>query len=239
MKHHKNGFTLAEILITLGIIGIVAVLTIPVLKSYMDKRDIEAGLKKTYAEFQNLLIRSQMDNDSYSTWDYTNSDYFINQYIRPYMHLNSCNRNCFSGEDKSANGIWRRPNGELETEGWTRVTPKYFLDDGRSVAIAVAYDSSRNWRYMHYIVDVNGKRGKSVMGKDVFMFYLCSYNSAGHSCSGFHMGDGNNSGTYNAFRRGGGWIDNLKNVCKHTGRTCGVFLEVNGWNFPDDYPIKF
>ena len=46
----KFGFTLSEVLITLGIIGIVAVLTIPaVMKNYRNRLYV-AQLQKTYAQ---------------------------------------------------------------------------------------------------------------------------------------------------------------------------------------------
>lgn len=41
-----SGFTLAEVLITLGIIGVVAALTLPVVVTKIAKRDATARLKK-------------------------------------------------------------------------------------------------------------------------------------------------------------------------------------------------
>ncbi len=47
--HNKLGFTLAEVLITLGIIGIVAALTIPGLLSRNEEKVRETQLKKAYS----------------------------------------------------------------------------------------------------------------------------------------------------------------------------------------------
>ena len=44
--HERTAFTLAEVLITLGIIGIVAALTLPVIISDVKNSQLEAGLKK-------------------------------------------------------------------------------------------------------------------------------------------------------------------------------------------------
>ena len=52
MKHHcykKQGFTLAEVLITLGIIGVVAALTYPVVISKIDEREMIVHWKKMYS----------------------------------------------------------------------------------------------------------------------------------------------------------------------------------------------
>ena len=42
----KNGFTLAEVLITLGIVGVVANMTLPTLNNNVQKQTYEAGAKK-------------------------------------------------------------------------------------------------------------------------------------------------------------------------------------------------
>lgn len=49
------GFTLAEVLITLGIIGIVAALTIPTLINNYQKKAYIAALQKTYSQTQNAF----------------------------------------------------------------------------------------------------------------------------------------------------------------------------------------
>lgn len=55
IRKTKLGFTLAEVLITLGIIGIVAALTIPSLMANYQKTQYVTGLKKAYAEITEAL----------------------------------------------------------------------------------------------------------------------------------------------------------------------------------------
>ncbi|PWL80398.1 hypothetical protein DBY21_01910 [Candidatus Gastranaerophilales bacterium] len=58
-----TGFTLAEVLITLGIIGIVAAMTLPsVIGKYQKKVTVER-LKKVYTSLSQALIYSVKDND--------------------------------------------------------------------------------------------------------------------------------------------------------------------------------
>lgn len=42
---HKRGFTLAEVLITLGVIGIIAALTIPNVTAHYRKKPLKLNLK--------------------------------------------------------------------------------------------------------------------------------------------------------------------------------------------------
>ena len=54
-KNHKQGFTLAEVLITLGIIGVVAALTMPMLIGNYQKKVTAEKLKKLYLNYENAL----------------------------------------------------------------------------------------------------------------------------------------------------------------------------------------
>lgn len=63
----QNAFTLAEVLITLGIIGVVAALTLPALiQNYQDKVMVSQA-KKTYSNFSNVLnlMKSQVGASDY------------------------------------------------------------------------------------------------------------------------------------------------------------------------------
>ena len=62
MKKFIAAFTLAEILITLGIIGVVAAMTIPsIIIDYQKKHTVEA-LKKAYSTLDQALVSSIFEN---------------------------------------------------------------------------------------------------------------------------------------------------------------------------------
>ena len=64
MKILKNrAFTLAEVLITLGIIGVVAAMTIPSLMENVRNRDLQAQLKKTYSEWNQISMQFMDDHE--------------------------------------------------------------------------------------------------------------------------------------------------------------------------------
>ena len=85
---NKKGFTLAEVLITLGIIGVVAAITLPTLIQNYQKQVYVNGLKKAISTSQNMLKQMQADegaSDLYGTklfmegvYDYTSEDGYGN-----------------------------------------------------------------------------------------------------------------------------------------------------------------
>ena len=56
------GFTLAEVLITLSIIGIVAAMTLPSVITNSRNKQLEAGLKKSYSVISQALEMYRAEN---------------------------------------------------------------------------------------------------------------------------------------------------------------------------------
>lgn len=87
----KRGFTLAEVLITLGIIGVVAAMTIPTLMSTFAKQRTETQLKAFYSRINQTIKMSIADNGDPDGWieekaySYNEQVEFLKQYIFPYM----------------------------------------------------------------------------------------------------------------------------------------------------------
>ena len=92
MLHHyklKNGFTLAEVLITLGIIGVVAALTIPTLIGNYQKKEVPVRLQKMYNTIQNAISQAELENGPCDTWifkDDTEATEFYNTQIKSKMN---------------------------------------------------------------------------------------------------------------------------------------------------------
>ena len=90
-KLKRFGFTLAEVLITLGIIGVVAAMTIPTLMSVFAKQRTETQLKAFYSRINQTIKMSIADNGDPDGWidkkgySYDEQVEFLKQYIFPYM----------------------------------------------------------------------------------------------------------------------------------------------------------
>ena len=91
---HREGkqvaFTLAEVLITLGIIGVVAALTMPTLVQKYQKHRTATQLKTVYSMMNQAIKMSEIDNGLITEWEFPANDNdeikgFLAKYIAPYL----------------------------------------------------------------------------------------------------------------------------------------------------------
>ena len=163
------GFTLAEVLITLGIIGVVAAITIPTLMSrYRDKQTV-ARLTETYSILLQAIRSVQEDEGTPDEWNLSGNYYqkddseVIAQKLLPAMKValdcgTAQNDSCFySGRYKYLNGNYAGAYGGNNIY-------KIVLMNGTSMAIAHWSDSER----IDFYVDTNGNRPPNVIGRDMF-----------------------------------------------------------------------
>ena len=153
----KAAFTLAEVLITLGIIGVVAALTLPTLIANHQKQTYVAGLKKAYANIQNAFAKMAYDEDV-TEWSQT----FCFSTDWNEVHEECFNRfkNQFNVVNKG--GVW-----------------DFFDANGMVYDDRLNFVTSDGVRYlfgcmipMHIYVDVNGDKAPNKMGRDIFVFSI-------------------------------------------------------------------
>ena len=84
----KKGFTLAEVLITLGIIGVVAALTLPTLIQTNKNKEIETKLKKIYSIMNQAILMAETTNGPKEYWTWNSAKNCLEKYILPYMTSN-------------------------------------------------------------------------------------------------------------------------------------------------------
>ena len=246
MKYHKKfGFTLAEVLITLGIIGVVAALVIPSFVSNYRKHVIAAQLEKTYADLEKWIKASEVDNGPFESWDYSiPSKDFVQKYFAPYMELTYCttirDAKCFAGDQGQGYNMWKKSNGEFESGGaWLVYAPRYIMSDGRYFALynrysyAVPGTYGSDWKYVNFVIDVDGPRGESILGKDVYAFTLFNYKKGQIDHKGLKIGT--------IYTGNGDYRENnekIQSTCVSSGYSCGLLIQRNGWKVPSNYPIK-
>ena len=195
MKTSKKAFTLAEVLITLGIIGVVAAMTIPTLMKNYQTQVLKSQLKKNMSAVSNALQRAAIDNGGslagYSTitWNTdTISEDLIN-FIKPYFaytkicYISQLNASCrpvntdyttYTGGSISAIAGGVQPINEplmVLNDGTILYFFTYYLFNPTCTSTGI---TSTKDGCGSVIIDVNGAKGPNQTGVDTFMFWIGS-----------------------------------------------------------------
>ena len=202
--HHslkRVAFTLAEVLITLGIIGVVAALTLPTLIQNHQKQVYVTQLKKAYSTLGNAFNKMAVDegvvdwNQTYcgslSRWGYSDDEATI-----------ANNNECLDRIAKQMKVINRKDFGVECSTDWCKYGDSnviyyaysaaggmFTTPDGALYMFACGFDA---------YVDINGAaKGPNKDGRDVFAFYIDptnnkiepfgSYNDYWKNCSATHL----------------------------------------------------
>ena len=230
MKIFKNrAFTLAEVLITLGIIGVVAAMTIPTLLTKMDHNAKIAKLQKSISIMNQAMQMSIHDNGEYDGWDSNLSPKsYVEQYFAPYLKIVSwCNTAQKCGY-KTTNP-WG--NQQVYTNFNIAGRVPFVTMDGILFSVITygglssgndetdkLYDFSVS-SSSGIIVDINVANNPNRYGND--LFFLVRTDSGSIMPLGYNLPD-----------------ETIKNDCqkKRLRIYCAERLRRNGWKAPKDYP---
>ena len=219
----KTAFTLAEILITLGIIGVVAAMTIPNLITAHQKKTASAALKRAVSTINQAIRLSEEENGEVEIWDKTlEPKEFINRYFAPYIKISKiCNNNQECGYNPTY--AWKNLRGKYEHYySPTYQNRRAFITmDGIIYTYSVISGSAvelNNDRII--IIDVNGNKKPNQHGKDVFFLY--------------RQEEKNSVIPYGADKS----YNEIKKSCSKTGDGlyCGALIQRSGGDIPSGYP---
>ena len=232
MYKSEKAFTLAEALITLGIIGIVAAMTLPSIVAHYKKNEIPIRLKKFSSTMQNALNLAVNDYGDMSTWTYPteqndieSTTAFVDKYIFPYL---TGIRKCAASDERCAKIALN-----LYANGGTRqdYTPVYIFADGSCFSL-IAGDSSSIGAQLHISFDYNCMGKPNEKDKDIFAFYILG--KPGYTKS-YKFITGNFPVLYINTREE--YLDLCKRHTEAANRgICSALIEYDGWEIKDDYP---
>lgn len=223
----KKAFTLAEVLITLGIIGIVAAMTIPTLIAKYQKTQTVTILKESYSILQQAMRLSQEENGEVDSWDSTLSGHdFFHKYLANYLKWqgeytstelkNTAPRYCLNGNPYT---------GTFYTDN---ISSHFTLLNGSMISAQI------DGVGMMIGIDVNGLSKPNKVGRDNFMFYFTPQ---------YGLVPLGGKGTTAYFNYGNRKRDDLlksqtlyscnKNQC---GYWCSSVIISDNWQISGDYP---
>ena len=238
MKNNNKAFTPAEVLITLGIIGIIAAMTLPSLIQKQQKKMAANQLKVMYSKLYNAIKMAEVHEGEAKYWQYfdenlsvsDNSWNWANRYLVPYfkklnVYRDSRLHGCKNITYKKIDGTVRDCNSVIsfcETCGAASMgnMTQIHLVDGTIVIVMVRKTSTDT--QVEIDIDTNGYKGPNTWGKDIFRLQMDSqtqYRLLG--------------GPYYGIKRDTA----LRQCINEKGVfSCAAVIMGDGWEIKDDYP---
>ena len=235
----KAGFTLAEVLITLGIIGVVAAMTIPTLITNVQKTRTANELKKAFAEISVAVRLAEGEYGDITGWTYDTktssaiaSAGLFDTYLLPFMKIS---RREVRGQDL----IYYKPNNQRETGlailrgnsvSYTLLSGPQMIVSNNSIGAVGGVTNT-----IGFILDLNGYETKpNRFGRDAF--YVVIYPTRGVHF--LYKDDGEDIGVRRTRQQLINGPSGFQYQCNARGRGmwCGALIQKDGWKIAPDYP---
>jgi len=221
-------FTLAEVLITLVIIGVIAAITVPTLITKYQKEQTVTRLKKNYGILNNAFQLFYTNNgqsflDIPTNYTLNSIKNFVDKnYLKYFNVMKTCDGFCENYTPKYLNG-----------EEWGTHPQPYtiILQDGTYIIFntAQAQNSSTSLNGTVYVfADINGNKKPNIFGKDIFRMCQIRANAPNYCMPpGVSM-----TNRHNLLDESDGANCN-KNK---RGTRCLEVIKMDSWQIKDDYP---
>ena len=241
----RLGFTLAEVLITLGIIGVVAALTLPALIQNYQKKATATSVKKAYSELNQIIERAKADYGDPSGWSYYEQDNlakWVQTYIEPYVKVINSGT-CTSGSKCLGLPLMYYLGYNIASNSANPTRPQYMVVKGGD---SLAYAFFRYGGVYEPVTRVrvyirSPKTAFAFVGKDVFTFILDrreanptfrpyvphNYNVPKYNYDRASI-LGTGWGACNPKASGGGYWS--------PGEACSGLIMLDNWEIKPDYP---
>lgn len=226
--NHKLAFTLAEVLITLGIIGIVAALTLPMFLSNYQEKQLIPKIKKAYSMLAQGVTTSEVSNAAAEHWTYKlNAEKFYNEYLKDYFLVNEKT----TVKDAKTVGMHQYTNMNGNTTADAVVTNDNSIILHIADGCLVFISEEQNDKFKTLAIDINGYKKPNILGKDLFL--LAIQNPYGLTPYGFANGGKN---TFGAKYEMDSLLESNPDGCRNSGAYCLAYIMYNNWEMGDKYP---
>lgn len=174
----NKGFTLAEVLITLGIIGVVAAMTLPALVNRTQGKELEAGFKKSYSVLSQAVQRMQYEEGLSGNWENEfGANTFLPVFKKYLLNYVKCNgKNCIDADITVDGSTVKRVSTYKTYNKSQNVTMDWFNEGQMIMAdgmFLMVNNSGEKLNNLVLTVDVNGIAKKpNLWGHDLFSFQI-------------------------------------------------------------------
>ncbi len=176
----KQGFTLAEILITLGIIGVVSVLSMPTLVVNYKKQTYVTSLHKVYNEFNQVFERYLSDQrvetlaETELMGGVNSVGAFLKDYFKIAKECGAGSTACFGDSYTTLKGTSAQELVNINVGHADAYS--VMLTNGASISMKIAGNCNNNAENSNYCgliyVDTNGAKAPNRIGRDFFTMYF-------------------------------------------------------------------
>ncbi|MFA7657900.1 MAG: type II secretion system protein [Candidatus Gastranaerophilaceae bacterium] len=181
----KRGFSLAEVLVALVVIGVLAALTIPTLIAASQKAGYVAGARKAYSDWNRALIQMAADGGCigdlscfFDSADLKTMGDKIAAYFNVAKNCDMTTSGCFP------NTIARSFDGTNTVSGQdSTLYYRFITADGMSIFLATPYSgcsgsaaSLTKVCMATFRIDVNGLKKPNAWGRDIYLFSIDNTN---------------------------------------------------------------
>ncbi len=229
MSRKFNAFTLAEVLITLAIIGIVAALTIPNLIHSYKKKVVETKLLKFYTVMNEAIRRSEIDNGDKKNWNFPTNQWadskeeFYNKYFNNYIKSDK------RIKDEDEYNVYFTDGSAMLIRH--RATDYIYCIDAKYLKEHEKYTASKCFRFGFYPTGTDpdieySHKNYLDKGLEPYVSNL-HYVADGDSLTAECVKDDNDECVY------------LEEKDLYTNKLYATkIIQLNNWKIPDDYPWK-
>lgn len=208
---NKRAFTLAEVLITLGIIGVIAAISLPTVISNYKKKQTAVKLQRFYSLMTQAIQR----------WE-TDDGLEPNQVKFTVTYKDNGNRNItgdFQNWYDNSLDKYITSLDKLVDNG--RYTVK--LSDGSGFN---GYIANSNAIHIFYCTEAKYCKAESFDGKNTFLFTIYD----GKLQTGISSSKDKNRNTL---------LNSCRSATQGNCHDCATLIQKDGWQIKDDYPIRF
>jgi prepilin-type N-terminal cleavage/methylation domain-containing protein len=193
----KHAFTLAEVLITLGIIGVVAAMTLPTLIQKQKEKQTVVKLKNIYSILSQAYTRAVQEYGPPTEWeglgnvvadDFRKSANSLLDHFAPFLkyteicraeNVGTANAKCKYNEGTLIKAINGQIDDYFSADNGNATYARLRLNNGAFVSFSYFANANRpacgvseNDNCGYISVDINGKKLPNQQGVDIFSFFI-------------------------------------------------------------------
>jgi len=174
-RNFIGAFTLAEVLVTLGIIGVIAAITLPTIITNIQEKHFRTAALKAYSTASNIILKMNIDDEYQRNSYYSNMEkenlakHFSKYFDGSKIIAISTRHKYYKSLDGSKDVQFAYLGYEIQAKDGITYSTYTNYHSGYEAHLTPGITDMSNGIVLYIIVDVNGDKNPNTLGKDVFV----------------------------------------------------------------------